>query len=216
MDAARALTLPEISPPLALPPVVKEDSVAAASWFRFTYLAHFSRPKNVRQLYRLVKRHHICRIVEIGITDLQRSVSMVEVAQRYAAGKTVLFTGIDWFEARDAAMSPLSLKEAYRALHATGAKVRLAPGSPGKSLAAAANAHQHTDLILISARVPDSELESAWFYVPRMLHNRSEVRREAVGVDGEPTFERLTASEIAERAGQDAFASIRAGRRRAA
>jgi hypothetical protein len=190
--------------------------VAAANWFRYAYLAHFSRPKSVRQVYRLVKRQQFCRIVEIGVSDLARSVALVEVAQRYAAGKTVLFTGVDWFEARTAAMSPLSLKEAYRALHVTGAKVRLAPGAPGTSLAAAANAHQNTDLILISANVADNELESAWFYVPRMLHERSEVLRESRDSNGELTFSRIAASEIAERAGKDAGAASRGPRRRAA
>lgn len=188
--------------------------MAAASWFRYSYLAHFSRPKSVRQLYRLVKRQQFCRIVEIGISDLQRSVSLVEVAQRYANGKTVLFTGIDWFESRAQELPPLTLKEAYRPLHATGAKVRLAPGAPGKSLAAAANAHQNTDLILISASVPDSELSSAWFYMPRMLHGRSEVIREVRGPADEPAYERITASEVAERAGLGAATS--GARRRAA
>jgi hypothetical protein len=153
--------------------------------------------------------------VEIGIGDLQRSVSLVEVAQRYSNGRTVLFTGIDSFDARGQEMERLSLKEAYRALHATGAKVRLAPGAPGNSLAAAANAHQNTDLILISADVADSDLTSAWFYVPRMLHERSEVIRESRNAAGEPTFARITLSEIAERAGQDAAIAGR-GRRRAA
>jgi len=190
--------------------------VAAASWFRYTYLAHFSRPKSVRQLYRLVKRQQFCRIVEIGISDLQRSVALVEIAQRYAVGKSVLFTGIDWFEARTKEMRPLSLKEAYRSLHATGAKVRLAPGAPGASLAAAANAHQNTDLILISESVSDNELESAWFYVPRMLHARSEVIRESRTANHELTFLRIAASEIAERAGQEAMVANRSGRRRAA
>jgi hypothetical protein len=189
--------------------------VAAASWFRYSYLAHFSRPKSVRQLYRLIKRQQFCRIVEIGVSDLARSVSFVQVAQRYAEGKTVLFTGIDLFEARTADMTPLTLKEAYRSLHATGAKVRLAPGHPGRSLAAAANAHQNTDLILISAQIADSDLESAWYYVPRMLHDRSEVIRESRAANGEPTFERISASEIAERAGQDAIAAGRVRRRAA-
>jgi hypothetical protein len=190
--------------------------VAAASWFRYTYLAHFSKPKSVRQLYRLVKRQQFCRIVEIGITDLNRSVWLVEVAQRFANGRTVLFTGIDWFEARSPDMSRISLKEAYRALHGTGAKVRLAPGAPGNSLAAAANAHQNTDLILISSHVSDSDLESAWFYVPRMLHDRSEVIRETTSASGEVAYARLTASEIAERAGHNALASGKSLRRRAA
>lgn len=190
--------------------------MAAASWFRYTFLAHLSRPKSARQLYRLVKQRRACRIVEIGISDLRRSVLLVEAAQRFAQGRAVLFTGIDLFEARGTDMAKLSLKEAYRALHATGAKVRLAPGAAGSSLAAAANAHQNTDLILISASVADSDLVSAWFYVPRMLHERSEVIRETLGANDEPAFTRLSSSEIAERAGQDAAGLGRGARRRAA
>lgn len=190
--------------------------MAAASWFRYTYLAFFARPKSVRQLYRMVRRQHFSRIVEIGISDLHRSVSLVEIAQRFANGRTVLFTGIDLFEARCTDLPRLSLKEAYRALHATGAKVRLAPGATGNSLAAAANAHQNTDLILISYHVSDSDLASAWFYMPRMLHERSEVIRESRSPAGEPVFTRISSSEIAERAGQDALSPYRGMRRRAA
>ena len=166
--------------------------MAAANWFRYSYLAHFSRPKSVRQLYRLVKRQRFCRIVEIGISDLARSVSLVEVAQRYAAGKTVLFTGIDWFEARAQEMPPLSLKEAYRALHATGAKVRLAPAAPGNVAGGrrerASKHRPHSDL---RERGRTASSKSAWFYVPRMLHERSEVIREVRAPGGEPTFARI-------------------------
>jgi hypothetical protein len=69
---------------------------------------------------------------------------------------------------------------------------------------------------LISGNVADSDLETAWFYVPRMLHERSEVIRETYAAEGEPTFARLTASEIAERAAQGAAAVGQATRRRAA
>jgi hypothetical protein len=119
------------------------------------------------------------------------------VAQRYAPEGKVSFTGIDWFEARPQEIPPLSLKEAYRVLRATGANVRLAPGAPGKSLAAAANAHQNTDLIVISALVPDVELQAAWFYVPRMLHARSILVREHRAASGEPTFVRISSQEVA-------------------
>jgi len=175
--------------------------VAAASWFRYTYLARFSRPKSVRQLYRLVKRQRMCRIVEVGISDLKRSVSLVEVAQRFAGDKKIVFTGIDWFEARDTDLEPLALKEAYRVLRATGATVRLGPGAPAAALAAAANAHQNTDLILISASIDDHALESAWFYVPRMLYAKSVVLRERRDAKGEPTFEAISAKQIAVWAG---------------
>ena len=47
--------------------------MAAANWFRYTYLAHLSRPKAVRHLYRLVSRSCASRIVEVGISDLKRA-----------------------------------------------------------------------------------------------------------------------------------------------
>jgi hypothetical protein len=72
-----------------------------------------------------------------------------------------------------------------------------------------ANAHQNTDLILISSAVTADELQSAWFYVPRMLHNQSVILREQISPSGEMSFEWISLSQIAEWAG-------RAGSRRAA
>ena len=183
--------------------------MAAANWFRYAYLAYLSQPKSVRQLYRLVKRHEIRRIVEVGLGDLARSRSLIEVAQRYVGDEKVMHSGLDWFDARPEPMTPLSLKDAYRALHATSASVRLVPGAPAASLAAVANSHQNTDLILISAAVSSEELQAAWFYVPRMLHQQSMILREHSPSAGEPAFEWLSLSQIAEWAGS-------AGGRRAA
>ena len=183
--------------------------MAAANWFRYLYLARMSKPKSVRELYRLAKGHQVCRIVEVGISDLRRSARLIEVAQRYAPDGKVFFTGIDWFDARPQEVPPLSLKEAYRVLRAAGGSVRLAPGAPGNSLAAAANAHQNTDLIVISALVPDLELQAAWFYVPRMLHARSVVFREQNDANGLPSFARISSQQIA------ALARNAAGRRAA-
>jgi hypothetical protein len=170
--------------------------VAAASWFRYAFLARLSRPKSARELYRLVKRHRVCRIVEVGISDITRALALVEVAQRYARQQKVAYTGIDWFDARTPPLESLSLKEAYRLLRPTEANVRLLPGEPARSLASAANAHQHTDLIVFSHLVPDSELASAWFYVPRMLYDRSILLRERLDAEGQPAFTPLTQAQL--------------------
>jgi hypothetical protein len=172
--------------------------VAAANWLRYARLAFFSRPKGNRQLYRLVKREQICRIVEIGISDLSRAVSMIQIAQRYAGDKKVCYTGLDLFEARPSDAAPMPLKETYRILRATDANVRLLPGTPAASLAAAANAHQNTDLILIGPTVSESDLNGAWFYVPRMLNETSVILSEHRTAEGEPSFTALTRSQIAE------------------
>jgi hypothetical protein len=176
--------------------------VAAASWFKYAQLAYLSRPRSDCQLYRLVKRQRVCRIVEVGIGRLQRSLALVEVAQRFAADQKVCYTGIDWFDARSAELAELRLKHAHQRLAPSTATIRLVPGDPAVSIPAVANAHQNTDLLLISQLVHDDDLQRAWFYVPRMLHATSTVLRESRGLDGSPIFTPLPLSEIAERAGR--------------
>ena len=183
--------------------------MAAANWFRYAYLAYLSRPKSARQIYRLVKRQQVRRIVEVGLSDVDFTSTLIEVAQRFAGDQKVAYSGLDWFDARPEHIARLTLKDAYRTLHATGARVRLVPGPPAASLATVANAHQNTDLILISSAVAAGELQSAWFYVPRMLHHQSAILREQNSEAGERSFEWLSLSQIAEWAG-------RAGGRRAA
>jgi len=172
--------------------------VAAANWLCFARLAFFSRPKGNRQLYRLVKRDQICRIAEIGIGDLSRAVNLIQMAQRYAGDKKVCYTALDAFDARPPEVDPMPLKETYRILRATNANVRLLPGTPASSLAAAANAHQNTDLIIIGPSVSETDLKGAWFYVPRMLNEKSTILTEHHGADGDPSFTALSRSQIAE------------------
>jgi hypothetical protein len=155
----------------------------------------------------LVKRDKICRIVEVGISDLSRAVALVEVAQRFAGEKKVWYTGIDLFESRQPESEPLPMKQTYRVLRATEANVRLVPGAPAASLAAAANAHQNTDLILIGPGVTEADLNGAWFYVPRMLNEASTVLSERHSADGQSTFTPLTRTQIAEWACQRPSAS---------
>jgi hypothetical protein len=178
--------------------------LAAARWIKYCYLAYASKPKCERQLYRLVKARQVSRIIEVGIGNMARTARLIAVAQRYATEQKVCYTGLDWFDARSNELALLSLKQAHCALQATGAQVRLVPGPPGHSLASVANAHQNTDLIILSPDVSDDDLKRAWFYVPRMLRDQSVVLREQVGADGQSAFMKLSASELAERAGQSA------------
>ena len=165
--------------------------MAAARWIKYCYLAYASKPKGERELYRLVKAREVSRIIEVGIADMTRATRLIEVAQRYATEQKVSYTGLDWFDARSKDLAPLSLKQAHCSLQATGAQVRLVPGPPGHSLAAVANAHQNTDLIILSPAVSDDDLKRAWFYVPRMLRNQSVVLREQLAADGQSAFVKL-------------------------
>ena len=172
--------------------------MAAVSWLKYAYLAYAAKPQTDRQLYRLVKLHKVCRIVELGIGSIERTAALIGVGQRYATDGKVAYTGLDWFDARDRDMPALTLKQAHCELQATGAQVRLAPGEPARSLRGIANAHSHTGLLLISAAVTDSTLESAWFYVPRMLDGRSIVLRERLDNAGQSAYEMISMQKLAE------------------
>jgi hypothetical protein len=172
--------------------------VAAVSWLKYAYLAFASKPRTDRQLYRLVKLHGVERIVELGIGSLERTLALISVAQRYAKDGKVAYTGLDWFDARPVDMAELTLKQSHRELHATGAQIRLTPGEPGRAVRAIANAHAHTGMLLISAAVADSTLESAWFYVPRMLDGRSIVVRERLDASGQTVFELVSMQKLAD------------------
>ena len=178
----------------------KEVAVAAASWLKYAFLAHFSQPRTGRQLFRLVKVHKICRIVEVGIADLERTSAVISVAQRFAGTNPVNYTGLDWFDAREEDLPKLTLKDAHRRLQATGASIRLVPGEPGRSVASIANSHQHTGMLLLSSSVTDSSLASAWFYLPRMVDGESIVLRERLDASHRPHFELLKNSLLAKQA----------------
>ena len=183
--------------------------MAAASLFKYFHAAFLSQPKADRQLYRLVKKNAIARIVEVGIRSVGQTTSLIQVAQRFAPDGKVAYTGLDWFDARPQEQLPLTLKKAHAALQTTGAQVRLVPGPPANSLASIANAHQNTQLLLIAETVSDQDLESAWFYVPRMLRATSLVFRERMSPNGQPTYIQISVSDLADRV-------ERAARRRAA
>jgi hypothetical protein len=157
----------------------------SARRLKYLHLAYFSRPKQDRPIYRIIRRCHVRNIVEMGIGDGSRAQRMVRLARSWSGNQPVRYTAIDPFELRSGDDSPArSLKAAYRTLKATGARVQVVPGDPLAALARVANALTNTDLLLISADQDDASLQSAWFYVPRMLHERSHVLFEEIDERG--------------------------------
>ena len=88
---------------------------------RYLYFAYLSRPRAERQLYRCIRKRRVSQIVEIGIRCLPRTLRMLRVAAPATGLPPVRYTGIDAFEDRPTGTPPLSLKEAYRSMRATGA-----------------------------------------------------------------------------------------------
>lgn len=175
-----------------------------ASTFQYFCLTRLSRPAHQRCLYRALRRAQVRSIVELGVGDGQRAFRLLAVAQRYQPQERLSYTGIDLFEARPKEEAGLSLKVAHRRLTATGAQVRLVPGDPFSALARCANALTKTDLMVISADQDPASLEQAWFYVPRMLHEKSLVFREERCLrSGRLSYRRMSVAEVAPLAQRD-------------
>jgi hypothetical protein len=104
------------------------------------------------------------------------------------------------FEAREARHPGLTLKEAYTQLRPLGAKVQLVPGDPFSALARVANSSVGTQLLIISADQDAASLARAWFYVPRMLAEQSQVFVEELLANSAVKLTLLGATEITARA----------------
>lgn len=167
------------------------------SRLRFGYLAYLSKPKADRVLYQHLRKTPCHAIVEMGLGTGLRTRRMLEVVQRYHGGTKVRYTGVDLFESRPADSPGLTLKEAFKTLSSLHVKLQLLPGDPFMALSRAANALIDTDLVVISADQDATALERAWFYLPRMLHERSLVFREqSAGQPGETTLRLMPREEI--------------------
>jgi hypothetical protein len=127
------------------------------------------KPSAERSIACAVKKCRPSRILEIGLGDGQRARRAITLAQRYHARHEVQFIGFDLFEDRHPGQGRLSLKEAYRQLRTTGARIRLVPGDAYGALVRAANSIAQVELVLISPEVSRASLAGAWFYLPRTL-----------------------------------------------
>lgn len=164
-------------------------------WLKFTYLKHFSQPAKDRPIYRLIDDGRIRSITEFGLGNGLRTPRMLELALRHHAASDLRYTGFDLFESRPAKVG-LTLKQAHRQLTATSIPFRLVPGELIPGVMRVANTLARTDLVVISAEIEHSSLEHAWFYFPRMLHEKSVVLLESGNV--RPEFQSLNYEQVCE------------------
>ncbi len=134
------------------------------------YLAWFAKPAEWRVLFKHVRKHRPCKLLELGVGTGDRARRVIEASTVASFGSQISYTGIDLFETRtETDGAGLSLKLAHRMLAVTKAKVRLVPGDPWMALSASANALGRHDLILIASDQHPAALDKAWFYMPRLL-----------------------------------------------
>ncbi len=151
-----------------------------------------AKPTSAAPLFRHIKQANIRRIVEMGMGDGVRAQHMLELMLKQRPPEEVRYTGIDLFEARPDGSQQLALKSAHGMLSTICDGVRLVPGNPGAALRRCANELRGTDLVLVAYDQDQASLLASWHFLPRMLHNESQVWLEQE--DG--TFEILSPADV--------------------
>lgn len=170
--------------------------MSAGALIRSTWLLYLSQPANDRALYKAVKGLSIRSVVEFGVGDGLRTTRLLEVLSWKQENLPLRYTGIDLFEARPAGQNGLTLKQAFAQIRAPEVKIQLVPGTPFDALSRCANMLTETDLIVISADQQGADLEKAWRFVPRMLHDGSLILRERPAGAGKTVFEVMPVAEV--------------------
>jgi len=160
------------------------------SHIRLIYSCYFSKPQSNRPIYRAIRRCHAQKIVELGVATGQRATRMIEVAKLASPGQDIHYVGVDQFEGRSESDGPgLTLKAAHQLLRRDGVRVQLVPGNHAEALIRIANSLGKVDLLIVPAQLDAPSFARAWFFVPRMLHERSLVFVERMLENGERLLE---------------------------
>lgn len=147
--------------------------MAKLGWFRGFWLNRLSKPAGERPIYRLAARTKPRRILELGLGTLQRTERLLRVAA--TAPGQVHYVGLDRFEGRLPTDPPgVSLKQAHQRLHALG-RVQLVPGNVDGSLSRLCNHLGVFDLVLVSSDNDPRHLERCWFFIQRVVNDRTTV-----------------------------------------
>ncbi|HMP79641.1 MAG TPA: hypothetical protein PKD54_09340 [Pirellulaceae bacterium] len=156
-------------------------------YLSFLRLCHFSRPACDRVLYKWTARNKPRAIVEGGLSGIERSQSIIRIAQRVSPNAEISYLGLDEFEGRPQVNSELTLRNTHKMLNRTGAKVRLLPGDPLGTIARMANQLPKADLFILTLDPNHCDWDQLWFFLPRLMHDNTLVllRRDSHGT-GQP------------------------------
>jgi hypothetical protein len=167
------------------------------SQLRLLYLCYFSKPIADRPVYRAIRRRRARKIVELGVGDGHRALRLIEVARRASSSADILYVGMDLFEGRSQSGGPgVALREVHQLLRTAGVRVQLVPGNPAEGLIRLANSLGKVDVLIVPAELDSPSFARMWFFVPRMLHERSQVFVQRLLGDGQPAFSTKPPDEI--------------------
>ena len=180
-------------------PLVGTFFLKRTSLIQYGFLRFFSKPAAERAIYRAIARQRARRFVEIGVGRAVRAKRMLAVASRFHDREQLSYAGIDLFEDRPADNPGLPLKLAHQLLRPMAGKLQLVPGDAYSALCRSANTLVQSDIIVVTGNTDDEQMRPAWFFFPRMLHDKTCVFVAAEsGEKEESHVETVTQEEISE------------------
>lgn len=112
------------------------------------------------------------RILELGMDDCQRIVTLLQFGVLIIPPTDLLYVGLDWFEDRSADQKPgLSYTKALQAISSLGVKTKLQPGDPAETFLPIANmlTSKKVDWVMISSEIKPKAMRGLWSLFPRIL-----------------------------------------------
>ncbi|MDO4558386.1 MAG: hypothetical protein Q4C47_05430 [Planctomycetia bacterium] len=180
---------------VALEPV-EEDPLRVAERERRELLR--CRPAADRGLYRTAMQREWKRILEIGIHDGTRGRNLLLCATAHHPKDSLVYVGIDLFEASGDTTGSLSLKEAQKTFAPLAGKTRLLPGDPLSVLKANAKSIGTVDAIVLSTGLDRRTIDQCWELFMQLCHDGSVLLVEPSPNDRRPRWRCLTSEDVLE------------------
>jgi hypothetical protein len=167
------------------------------SRWKIFQLSYLSNPPSDRLIYKTIVQKKSRCILELGIADGKRALRLIDAAARWTERSDIQYIGMDSFEDRSESDGPgLPLITAHRLLTRSGARIKLIPGDPLRSLARAANELGKVDILIISPQTETDRLNRIWYFVPRLLHPQTQIFVEQQPSGSKRSLQAISPKEI--------------------
>ncbi|MCR9293031.1 MAG: hypothetical protein NXI32_09960 [bacterium] len=132
------------------------------SWLERLYWSNFGKPSEDRALFKILIKHEIGSVLEIGIGCGDRMRRIAKLAQLPADATTLRYVGTDEFEAARDDQAHLSLKQAHQLAGRLDIKASLIPGDALAAVPRVAHKIGASDLIIVNGGLdPANPLDSS-------------------------------------------------------
>jgi hypothetical protein len=165
-------------------------------FIRYLFLAHRTKPRRYRSLFRTIRRNACRNIVEIGVYDGRHALQMIQTALISYSKDDVRYCGFDLFEDLDedllrqeSSKQPLSCGAVRSKLESTGANIRLFKGNTKTSLPRHIDDIGEADFIFVDGGHSEETIESDWSNVKKLMGKDTIVIFDDYYVDRSPEME---------------------------